>query len=154
MKYLPLVWAGLWRKRTRTLFTLLSIMIAFLLFGMLQGTNAAFTHGVEGANVNRLVTVSRISFTEALPYADLAQIEAAPMGPNRVSVFTAHQMGGCRMGADPSRSVVDPQLRHHAMDNLFVVDGSVFPTSLGVNPMESIYGIASWASDHVRAAVA
>jgi len=86
--------------------------------------------------------------------ADLAQIEAAPMGPNRVSVFTAHQMGGCRMGADPSRSVVDPQLRHHAMDNLFVVDGSVFPTSLGVNPMESIYGIASWASDHVRAAVA
>ena len=78
MKYLPLVWAGLWRKRTRTLFTLLSIMIAFLLFGMLQGTNAAFTHGVEGANVNRLVTVSRISFTEALPYADLAQIETLP----------------------------------------------------------------------------
>ena len=78
MKYLPLVWAGLWRKRTRTLFTLLSIMIAFLLFGMLQGTNAAFSRGVEGANVNRLVTVSRISFTESLPYADLAQIEALP----------------------------------------------------------------------------
>jgi len=57
-------------------------------------------------------------------------------------------------GQISSRSVVDPQLRHHAMDNLFVVDGSVFPTSLGVNPMESIYGIASWASDHVRAAVA
>ena len=78
MKYLPLVWAGLWRKRTRTCFTLLSILIAFLLFGMLQGTNAAFNRGVEGANVNRLVTVSRISFTEALPYADLAQIEAVP----------------------------------------------------------------------------
>src|ERR1700742_4051379 len=78
MKYLPLVWAGLWRKRARTCFTLLSIMIAFLLFGMLQGTNAAFSRGVEGANVNRLVTVSRISFTEALPYADMTQIEAVP----------------------------------------------------------------------------
>ncbi len=86
--------------------------------------------------------------------ADLAKIDAAPMGPNRVSVFTAHQVGGCRMGADPSRSVVDPQLRHHAIENLFVIDGSVFPTSLGVNPMESIYGVASWASDHVRAAAA
>ncbi|GGF21132.1 membrane protein [Aliidongia dinghuensis] len=78
MKYLPLVWSGLWRKRARTLFTLLSIVVAFLLFGMLQGTNAAFSRGVEGAHINRLVTVSRISFTEALPYADLAQIEAVP----------------------------------------------------------------------------
>ncbi|HEV2676295.1 MAG TPA: FtsX-like permease family protein [Aliidongia sp.] len=78
MKFLPLVWAGLWRKRTRTFFTLLSILIAFLLFGMLQGTNAAFSRGVDAANVNRLVTVSRISFTEPLPYADLAQIEALP----------------------------------------------------------------------------
>ena len=61
-------------------------------------------------------------------------------------------MGGCRMGTDPARSVVDPTLRHHLVENLFVVDGSVFPTSLGVNPMESIYGVASWASDHVRRA--
>ena len=85
---------------------------------------------------------------------DLARLDEATFAPNRVAVFTAHQMGGCRMGADPSRSVVDPQLRHHGVSNLFVVDGSVFPTSLGVNPMESIYGLASWASDHVRAAVA
>jgi choline dehydrogenase-like flavoprotein len=85
---------------------------------------------------------------------DLAKIDQAPLGPNRLAVFTAHQMGGCRMGIDPSRSVVNPQLRHHAIENLFVIDGSVFPTSLGVNPMESIYALASWASDHVRAALA
>ncbi|TMA76536.1 MAG: GMC family oxidoreductase [Deltaproteobacteria bacterium] len=83
---------------------------------------------------------------------DLARLDAAPLGPNRLAVFTAHQMGGCRMGADASRSVVNPQLRHHVVENLFVIDGSVFPTSLGVNPMESIYAVASWASDHVRAA--
>jgi choline dehydrogenase-like flavoprotein len=84
---------------------------------------------------------------------DLSLLDEAPMGPNRVAVFTAHQMGGCRMGTDRSRSVVNPQLRHHTLENLFVVDGSVFPTSLAVNPMESIYGVASWAAEHVRAAV-
>ncbi len=84
--------------------------------------------------------------------SDLLRLDAAPVAPNRLSVFTAHQMGGCRMGTDPARSVVDPTLRHHLVENLFVVDGSVFPTSLGVNPMESIYGVASWASDHVRRA--
>ncbi|MEA2757354.1 MAG: putative transport system permease protein, partial [Aliidongia sp.] len=67
MKYFPLIWAGLWRKKTRTIFTLLSILVAFLLFGLLQGVNAAFNLGVEGANLNRLYVQSRISFTENLP---------------------------------------------------------------------------------------
>ncbi len=58
-------------------------------------------------------------------------------------VFTAHLMGGCRMGDDPASSVVRSEdLRHHTVQNLHVVDGSVFPTSLGVNPQESIYGLA------------
>ena len=78
MKYFPLIWAGLWRKKTRTIFTLISILVAFLLFGLLQGVNAAFTRGVEGANLNRLYVQSKISFTENLPYADLPQIEAVP----------------------------------------------------------------------------
>ncbi|MEA2757351.1 MAG: putative transport system permease protein [Aliidongia sp.] len=78
MKYLPLIWAGLWRKPLRTIFTLLSIIIAFLLFGLLQGVNAAFTQGIEAAGVDRLIVESRIGFTESLPYADLAQIEAVP----------------------------------------------------------------------------
>ena len=85
--------------------------------------------------------------------AEIARLDDAPLGPNRLAVFTAHQMGGCRMGADPLRSVVNPQLRHHVIENLFVADGSVFPTSLGVNPMESIYGLASWASDLIKAAL-
>ena len=76
MKYFPLIWAALWRKKTRTIFTLLSIIIAFLLFGMLQGVNAAFKQGVDNANVNRLVVTSRISLTEALPIAQMQQIES------------------------------------------------------------------------------
>lgn len=75
MKFLPLIWATLWRKKLRTIFTILSILIAFLLFGMLQGVNAAFQRGVENANVNRLIVSSRISLTEALPIAQRSQIE-------------------------------------------------------------------------------
>jgi choline dehydrogenase-like flavoprotein len=62
-------------------------------------------------------------------------------------------MGGCPLGADPATSVVDPSLRHHEVPNLFVVDGSVFPTSLGVNPSLSIYGLAHWATEGVAEAV-
>ncbi len=78
MKYFPLIWAGLWRKRLRTILTMASIVVAFLLFGLLQGVNAAFTQGVAGANVDRLYVQSRVSFTEPLPFADLTEIEAVP----------------------------------------------------------------------------
>ena len=85
--------------------------------------------------------------------ADVDKLDAAPWERAKVRVVTAHQMGGCRMGKDPKRSVVDSTLKFHGLDNLFVVDGSVFPTSLGVNPQESIMGISRWASQHVAAAV-
>jgi len=78
VKFLPLLWSGLWRKRTRTIFTLLSVVVAFLLFGMLQGVNAAFTKSLNAAAVDRLNVVSKISFTEPLPYNYLAQIETMP----------------------------------------------------------------------------
>lgn len=78
MKFLPLLWAGLWRKRTRTVFTLLSIVVAFVLFGMLQGVNAVFNNAVNAAAVDRLDVVSRVTFTEPLPYGYLSQIESIP----------------------------------------------------------------------------
>ena len=67
MKYFPLIWAGLWRKRTRTTFTLLSVVVAFMLFGLLQGVNSAFSRGVEGATLDRLYVQNRVTFTESLP---------------------------------------------------------------------------------------
>jgi choline dehydrogenase-like flavoprotein len=84
---------------------------------------------------------------------DIAKLDAAPWEKVKVRVVTAHQMGGCQMGKDPNTSVVDSTLKFHGMDNLFVVDGSVFPTSLGVNPQESIMAISRWASQHVAAAI-
>jgi choline dehydrogenase-like flavoprotein len=85
---------------------------------------------------------------------DASEIErvlgGAGYGPNQLSVGVAHVMGGCPMGTNERTSIVDSRtLRHHGFDNLFVIDGSVYPTSLTVNPQMSIYGLASWASDFV-----
>ena len=76
MKFFPLIWASLWRKKARTLLTLLSIVVAFLLFGMLQGVNSAINRGVELANVDRLITINKLSLTEPLPISYLNQINA------------------------------------------------------------------------------
>ncbi|MEN5426839.1 ABC transporter permease [Stenotrophomonas pennii] len=74
MKYFSLVWAQLFRSRTRTLLTLLSVVAAFLLFGMLDSVRVAFMSGgsVEGAN--RLITASRLSITQSLPIRLESQI--------------------------------------------------------------------------------
>ena len=78
-------------------------------------------------------------------------IEALPMEPLWTKVVSAHVMGGCAMGKDPSRSVVDARLRHHGLDNLWVVDGSVLPTSLGVNPHLTISALAHRAAEGIAA---
>ncbi len=81
-----------------------------------------------------------------------AAIDAARWEIGSVPVFTAHQMGGCAMGDDPKSSVVRSEdLRHHTIKNLWVMDGSVFPTSLGVNPQESIYGLVGLMSSRFLA---
>jgi choline dehydrogenase-like flavoprotein len=74
--------------------------------------------------------------------ADVERLADAPFGPNLHTLFSAHQMGGCAMGEDPAYSVVNSRGRHHELENLWIVDGSIFPTSLGVNPQLSIYAHA------------
>jgi choline dehydrogenase-like flavoprotein len=74
--------------------------------------------------------------------ADLARLGEAPFALGGHTMFSAHQMGGCAMGEDPRRSVVDSRGRHHEIENLWITDGSVFPTSLGVNPQLTIYALA------------
>jgi choline dehydrogenase-like flavoprotein len=84
---------------------------------------------------------------------DEAALDAARWENGSVPVSTAHQMGGCRMGDDPKTSIVRSEdLRCHGVSNLHVVDGSVFPTSLGVNPQESIYGLARLVATRIAAA--
>jgi putative ABC transport system permease protein len=74
VKYFGLIWGGLWRKSVRTLFTLLSIVVAFLLFGTLQGIDTSFKQLVDKGRLNVLVTTNPASLP--LPLADLQQIQA------------------------------------------------------------------------------
>jgi putative ABC transport system permease protein len=78
MRYLPLLWAGLFRKKTRTVLTLLSVIVAFLLFGLLQGVKVAFESGADTADAKRLLTTARYSIIEPLPIAYLRRIEQVP----------------------------------------------------------------------------
>jgi choline dehydrogenase-like flavoprotein len=67
---------------------------------------------------------------------------------------TAHLMGTCRMGRDPRASVVDENGRTHDVPNLFICDGSVFPTSGAVNPSLTIQAIAARTADRIQAIAA
>ena len=72
-----------------------------------------------------------------------AGILSLPYEPGFVGVGSAHVMGGCAMGADDSRCIVNSDGQHKHLSNLYVFDGSVFPTSLGVNPQLTIYGMTA-----------
>ena len=78
MRYLPLLWAGLFRKKTRTTLTLLSIVVAFALFGLLQAVEVAFESGADAADAKRLLTTARYSIIEPLPMAYQRRIEQVP----------------------------------------------------------------------------
>lgn len=72
-----------------------------------------------------------------------AGIASLDLRPLALRVVSAHVMGGCAMGADLKTSVVDGHGRFHHLRGLTVADGSIFPTSIGANPQESIYGIVA-----------
>ena len=72
-----------------------------------------------------------------------AAIGAFDLRPRATTVVSAHVMGGCALGADPHHAVVDETGRHHQLANLYVLDGSLFPTSVGANPQLSIYALTA-----------
>jgi putative ABC transport system permease protein len=87
MKYLHLIWAALFRSKTRTFLTLLSVVAAFLLFGMLDSVRVAFNSSANVEGYNRLITTSKLSFTKSLPLSLLTQLQSTP-GVTNVSYAT------------------------------------------------------------------
>ena len=75
MKFLPLLWSSLWRKKIRTIFTLLSVFVAFLLFGLLMTIRAAFSFGVDIAGLDRLVLIHKVSLIMPLPVSYLERLQ-------------------------------------------------------------------------------
>ena len=86
MKYLPLIWAGLWRRRASTVLTLLCVVVAFALFGLLNGFTAALGGIIEAMSDTRLRIMSRVNITQPLPLAHRSRIETVP-GVEGVSYY-------------------------------------------------------------------
>ena len=89
-KYLPLLWANLGRKRLRTGLTLASIIVAFLLFGLMQTMRVALTGSPDMAGVDRLVTLHKISIVQSMPESYLTRIR----GVDGIKVATSQDWFG------------------------------------------------------------
>ena len=76
MKYLPLLWSSLWRKKVRTVFTVLSVFVAFLLFGLLMTIRTAFSFGIDMAGLDRLILIHKVSLIMPLPVSYLERLRA------------------------------------------------------------------------------
>lgn len=98
---------------------------------------AQFAAGAKSVMPSHLDATGWQSWAEAKKgLADLAY------EPVKTTLFTAHLMGGCQMGR-PDEAVCDSNGQYYGLDNLSVLDGSLFPTSIGANPQLSIYGLVA-----------
>jgi choline dehydrogenase-like flavoprotein len=101
-------------------------------------------------NSRRLLDHGMARAQEVLVAAGAQAIEATPL----LRSAGWHLMGTARMGTDPERSVVNEWGRSHDVRNLFIVDGSIFVTSAGVNPTATIQALALYIADQIKARLA
>ena len=85
---------------------------------------------------------------------DLESIDTLEVRAGGLLMGSPHPSGGCAMGRDSHDSVVDSSHRVHGLQNLFVSDSSVFPTSVSLDPSFTIMGFSYLAAEHVHAALA
>jgi putative ABC transport system permease protein len=140
MKYLGLLWAGLFRRRTRTVLTLASIAIAFLLFALLRSIIDGFLGGVQLVGADRLIVSPRYSIVDPLPLNHQQRIQSVP---GVVDATMANWFGGRYQ--DPSnffpKHPVDPRAYFNMYSELIITpeqleafantrSGTVVPRSL------------------------
>src|SRR3984957_7576500 len=80
MKYLPLIWSGIWRKRGRTIFILLQVSVAFALFGVLQGMKTGVEQAIAKTRADLLMVFPDAFGEPPLPRAYLDKIQATSGG--------------------------------------------------------------------------
>jgi choline dehydrogenase-like flavoprotein len=123
---------------------------AYLLEGVKRAWNVMlemqFATGAKSARPAHVDGKHHTSWKEAK-----AAVAALDIVAHKSKVGSAHVMGGCPMGDDPKQSVTDCDGKLHHLDNLYVMDGSLFPTSIGANPQLSIYGLVYKLSSKLAA---
>ncbi len=129
-----------------------------LMQGMLEGVKLHLAAGATRVGtLHTRPTVFDAPPTHPLDAPELQtflhEVETRGLEPNRILLFSAHQMGTCRMAADPRRGVIGDDHQVFGARGLYVADGSVFPTASGVNPMLTILAIAHRAAQSIKAAM-
>jgi cholesterol oxidase len=88
-------------------------------------------------------------------YRYAKKVNGVPMNAFSEVMFslasTAHILGGCPMGRTKDEGVVDEYFRVHGYDNMYVLDGSIMPCNLGVNPSLTITALSEYAMDNIPA---
>jgi len=97
----------------------------------------------------REVTIPAIPPVRVTRSSELDALDLSVLRPHSVPLTAVHPMGTMRMGEDPAVSVVRSTGEHHQVRGLFVADGSLFPTSIGVPPQVSIYAFALHLAPHM-----
>jgi len=97
MKFFPLIWSNLKRKKLRTALTILSIVVAFILFGLLCSIKQALTGGVTMEGASRIIVQHKVSIIQLLPYSYKARMERIP----GVSVVSHYTWFGGRFEREP-----------------------------------------------------
>jgi choline dehydrogenase-like flavoprotein len=85
----------------------------------------------------------QIAGMPTLPRNRIAELESSPPPARRMRLEAFHPLGTARMDGDPARGVAGPSGAVHGYDALYVADGSLFPSSIGVNPMLTIMAMAA-----------
>ena len=115
---------------------------------------------VELARIHHAAGARRIVTLHTLPLsfgrgasidAFAAAIERRGIVPNRILLFTAHQLASCRIGTSAKDSTADPDGKVRGVDGLYVTDASAFPTASGVNPMLSVMALARRTAERMAA---
>ena len=109
----------------------------------------AKTHVAAGA---KAVLPSIYGMPYKLMANEIDKLKDAPLDPRAYVSVLSHLFGGCTMGSDAATSVCDAQGRVHGHEGLYVVDASVIPTNLGVNPQHTIMALARHFADGILSA--
>jgi len=137
------------RGRPRISYTLGERDLAYLKEGIGEASRVHFAAGAES-----VMTLHTVPTQFHSPGEIQRGLDHARWGMNEIVLYSAHPLGTCRMGEDPNQTVVDAHCQTHDVPGLFVIDGSVTPTSLGVNPQLTLLAIAEksaeWLAENFR----
>jgi choline dehydrogenase-like flavoprotein len=126
-----------------------------LAYAMSDGDRSALAAGLRGAARILLVVGASEVVVPTIPKlviekpGDVEALADGRIGPHKLPLTSVHPMGTLRMGDDPRVSAVKSTGEHHHVRGLFVLDGSLFPTSIGVPPQISIYAFSRHLVRHV-----